>query len=923
MIQITADTRRAVVTNKELLTVGSAGIQVQFTLSEDWDTLSKLAVFRVGDDGLKVDVVLGESLTCVVPPEVLTQEDEVLFIGVYGTNGQGTVIIPTVWASAGVVKPGTEPNTPAEAQPTPEIWAQILGVAQDAEQTATEAMSAVEAGLQDLSALEGNVETAEAQRVVNEQDRVAAEQQRVLAENNREAAETARTDNEEIRVNAEADRAAAETARASAETARASAEASRVTAEEGRVAAEAYREEKYAEYVTTVQGYANAASTSATSAAGSATDAASSASSASTSAVQAASSASSASTSASQASSSASSASTSATTASNAATAATTKAGEAAASATAAGNAQTAAETAQTAAETAQSAAEGAQAAAETAAESIEESAAQIAQNTQDISDAKNAISQLIVSYESETTPYNNGSVNTGTGLTANRRWFCSYQVPANTTIHSIGLKVYGSYTSNNTPLGIELFTFNEGTLTRVKTINTIIPTESAGTSIEIDCEDVSYNYPVMIALQQGRTIATLTPGSGTTYYTSDIASETLTFANLSTFSGELNIDVTIIEDIAYWVGDPSPNIVHIGEGFKYVEIQDAIDDIIDDSAANPYTLIIHPKATSYSRFSTIRKLSEPYPWIDAPIRYISMIGLDKYHCVIEDKTGNYSKPPAEILTNGLIKNLTFKATHANQDTTALKGAYAVHIDAEPVGNVGYEMQFEDCVFESDQTAGVGIGLHNACHLQFLNCEFISTASESYSPHSGYNNLAYLGAFNCHSSTNQSDTDQLLTLVNCVAMANENKAYNLSTNANCYMTLKAFGNTFWCTGTGQANGYKGSYCTVFGANHGNNATVLNAISAKQDATSYVTLSGTIVTQTGADNTMYLCGELAELTFTAPATGQTAIRFTSGTTPTVATFSGVTWLNGFDPTAIEASKTYEVNILNGLGCAAWT
>lgn len=97
----------------------------------------------------------------------------------------------------------------------------------------------------------------------------------------------------------------------------------------------------------------------------------------------------------------------------------------------------------------------------------------------------------------------------------------------------------------------------------------------------------------------------------------------------------------------------------------------------------------------------------------------------------------------------------------------------------------------------------------------------------------------------------------------------------------------------------------------------------NAINQKQDATNYVTLSGTIVTQTGADNTMYLCGELAELTFTAPATGQTAIRFSSGTTPTVATFSGVTWLNGFDPTAIEASKTYEVNILYGVGVASWT
>lgn len=90
----------------------------------------------------------------------------------------------------------------------------------------------------------------------------------------------------------------------------------------------------------------------------------------------------------------------------------------------------------------------------------------------------------------------------------------------------------------------------------------------------------------------------------------------------------------------------------------------------------------------------------------------------------------------------------------------------------------------------------------------------------------------------------------------------------------------------------------------------------NAIEQKQDATNYVTLSGTIVTQTGADNTMYLCGELAELTFTAPATGITAIRFTSGTTPTVVTLNGITMPD--DWTGAEASTTYEINVLNGYG-----
>ena len=73
-----------------------------------------------------------------------------------------------------------------------------------------------------------------------------------------------------------------------------------------------------------------------------------------------------------------------------------------------------------------------------------------------------------------------------------------------------------------------------------------------------------------------------------------------------------------------------------------------------------------------------------------------------------------------------------------------------------------------------------------------------------------------------------------------------------------------------------------------------------------------------------DNVFYVCGELTELTFTAPAVGITMIRFTSGTTPTVCTINGVTkWMYDFDPTTdIEASKTYDINVLNGIGVAGW-
>ena len=86
----------------------------------------------------------------------------------------------------------------------------------------------------------------------------------------------------------------------------------------------------------------------------------------------------------------------------------------------------------------------------------------------------------------------------------------------------------------------------------------------------------------------------------------------------------------------------------------------------------------------------------------------------------------------------------------------------------------------------------------------------------------------------------------------------------------------------------------------------------------------VNLSGTQITQIGADNIFYVCGELTELTFTAPAVGITMIRFTSGTTPTVCTINGVTkWMYDFDPTTdIEAGKTYDINVLNGIGVAGW-
>lgn len=91
----------------------------------------------------------------------------------------------------------------------------------------------------------------------------------------------------------------------------------------------------------------------------------------------------------------------------------------------------------------------------------------------------------------------------------------------------------------------------------------------------------------------------------------------------------------------------------------------------------------------------------------------------------------------------------------------------------------------------------------------------------------------------------------------------------------------------------------------------------------------VTVSGTTPVIAAANNTRYICGEVSTLDITLPASGIVDVVFTSGSTPTVLTITpptGVTlkWANGFDPTALEANKTYELNICNGLGVAvSWT
>jgi len=91
----------------------------------------------------------------------------------------------------------------------------------------------------------------------------------------------------------------------------------------------------------------------------------------------------------------------------------------------------------------------------------------------------------------------------------------------------------------------------------------------------------------------------------------------------------------------------------------------------------------------------------------------------------------------------------------------------------------------------------------------------------------------------------------------------------------------------------------------------------------------VSISGSTPTITAMPGVRYVCGEVATLDITLPESGCIDVMFESGSTATVLTItppSGQTlkWANGFDPTALDANTTYELNIADGLGVAgSWT
>lgn len=127
MFELYANKSILALRQKEPIVSGAVNVvYLRFAFSKNWDGLEKTVVFRAGQ---KTVSLLLEQDICPIPWEVLETSGVTLSVGVYG-NQNGVQVLPTIWASLGVVQEGAKPGEDSHP-PTPDLWEQQLAAKQD------------------------------------------------------------------------------------------------------------------------------------------------------------------------------------------------------------------------------------------------------------------------------------------------------------------------------------------------------------------------------------------------------------------------------------------------------------------------------------------------------------------------------------------------------------------------------------------------------------------------------------------------------------------------------------------------------------------------------------------------------------------------------------------------------------------------
>ena len=132
---------------REPLTSGMVGQPIHFEYSHDFDGLAITAVFT---DGKNTVNVVNPGSECIIPHEVLTTVGATVKVGIYAVRGE-ELVIPTVYATIGVVLRGANPNEGSSGSPTIPMWSQIQEIIGDLNDLETEAKNNLVAAINEAA----------------------------------------------------------------------------------------------------------------------------------------------------------------------------------------------------------------------------------------------------------------------------------------------------------------------------------------------------------------------------------------------------------------------------------------------------------------------------------------------------------------------------------------------------------------------------------------------------------------------------------------------------------------------------------------------------------------------------------------------------------------------------------------------------
>ena len=130
-------------TQSEILTSGMVGKEVQILFDESWTGLSRTLVFRAGDICRTAD---GTESAAVIPEDVLARPFRKLYVGLYGTDEAGTVVIPTVMAEGPMIRYGADPTEDPEGEDLP-VWKNLQAQIGDLSALDTESQGSLVAAI--------------------------------------------------------------------------------------------------------------------------------------------------------------------------------------------------------------------------------------------------------------------------------------------------------------------------------------------------------------------------------------------------------------------------------------------------------------------------------------------------------------------------------------------------------------------------------------------------------------------------------------------------------------------------------------------------------------------------------------------------------------------------------------------------------